>query len=277
MLKKILIIITLSLFIIPSILAVPYQELNLKHFEENFSQRSVFIEYDSTTWCPQCPDASKALYDLFVSEQFPFYYISLVSDVNPNAKIRSKNYNTIAIPTVYIDGGKSLFVGNAGSYDSLKNIYKNLILEHSNQTTNHNISIQSKGEWLGNAQIRINVTITNNENKLYIGKLRTYVNEIITTRWLNSQGEPYHYAFLDFAINEQLVLSRKTSKTFTTIWDGKINHSGLTFDDIKEDNIMICSAIFHWIPHLRFGYVGFPYLQFFLSHYTDTVDVTYLI
>ena len=237
------------------------------------NQNMLFVEYATTTWCPQCPDASNALYELYLSEQYPFYYITLVSDVNTNANQRSRDFDTVAIPTIYLNGGKSIFVGNAESYDALKNIYIDLIIEQSMEQKQHDISIETDAQWLGNAQIAINVTVTNNANRAYFGRLRTYVSEI-TSRWLDEQGNPYHYAMLDFAFNEKVFLPKQSSKTFTTIWDGMIDHNGLTFGDIIKENIVVTSAMYHWIPHPKLGYVSFPYIQFFFSHYTDAVDMT---
>ena len=239
----------------------------------SLTEKTVFIEYSTTTWCPQCPDASNALYELFLSEQYPFLYVSLVSDVNGNAQERSRDFNTVAIPTIYIDGGEILFVGNTESYDSLKDTYADLIMEQKNQPNRRDITIETTAQWLGNAQIAINATVTNNENRPYMGRIRTYVNEV-ASRWLDEQGNPYHYAMLDFALNERLVISKQTSVTFSIIWDGMEDHNGLTFEDITKENIVITSAVFHWFSHPRLGYVGFPYIQFFFAHYIDAVDMT---
>lgn len=38
----------------------------------------VFAEYATATWCPQCPVASETLYDSYMNDNTPFYYVSLV-------------------------------------------------------------------------------------------------------------------------------------------------------------------------------------------------------
>ncbi len=269
--KIVTIIIVLFFMFIPSAYGIQKIDIHKDIISKNQNEHTVFVEYATTTWCSQCPDASKALYELYDSSQYPFFYVSLVSDVNPNAKIRTKDYQTVAIPTIYVDGGRSLFVGNSGSYQEIKDTYQKMILENTNQAVEQDISIETKGQWLDDAQIKIDVTITNNDNTFFYGKIRTYVNEI-NSRWLDEQGNPYHHALLDFAFNENIFLPKKSSKSFSTIWDGKEDHNGLTFEDITKDNIMILSSVFHWAPHIRLGYVGFPYLQLFFAHYAYYVD-----
>jgi hypothetical protein len=276
MIKKFeLIILVFFILTPPSVISIYQYEFDQINIKNNTNNPLVFIEYATTTWCPQCPNASSLLYELYNSNQYPLTYVSLVSDVNPNAQIRTKDYKTIAIPTIYINGGNTFFVGNSGTYDMLKDTYEKLIIEQVNTPLNHDITLQSECQWLGDAQIQINITITNSGNRLYYGKIRSYVNEI-ESRWVDQQGNPYHYALLDFAFNENIYLNKKSSKTLTTIWDGKSNHNGLLYQDITKENIMINTAIFHWVPIPHLGYFKFPYIQFFFSHKVDAIDEVYL-
>ncbi len=48
-----------------------------------------------------------------------------------------------------------------------------------------------------------NITKQTNNN-LYDGQLRVYIAEP-QSRWDNYNDDPYHYAFLDFAINEDII------------------------------------------------------------------------
>ncbi len=52
---------------------------------ENGFTHSVFAEYGTTTTCPYCPGASNALYSIYQSDDYPFYFVSLVSNKNSNA------------------------------------------------------------------------------------------------------------------------------------------------------------------------------------------------
>ena len=39
---------------------------------------NVFIEEGTTTWCPNCPNAAEALYSMYNSSEYPFYFVALV-------------------------------------------------------------------------------------------------------------------------------------------------------------------------------------------------------
>ena len=64
------------------------------------------------------------------------------------------------------------------------------------------------------ASIRVNLAVTNEGNDLYFGKVRSYVTEI-ESRWNNYDGDPYHFGFLDFAINNIVFLLPGKTKVIT--------------------------------------------------------------
>jgi len=66
--------------------------------------------------------------------------------------------------------------------------------------------------------------VTNNGNGLYFGKIRSYITEI-ESRWNNYDGVPYHYGFLDFAINKIIFLLPGQTKSLSVEWDGKEDHN----------------------------------------------------
>jgi thiol-disulfide isomerase/thioredoxin len=283
MMSKILLLISIILLILPTLVSTQEikigSEQMLNQNEPNISAdftHNIFAEYATTTWCPSCPFAAEALYEIYESQEYPFSYVTFVSDVNPNAQERTRDYYTVVIPTVYFDGGNTLFVGNAGSVSATKLRYIQHIEENGYRTTKSSIQIESSAVWVDNAKIDIQVIVSNQGNSFYFGKIRTYVSEI-ESRWLDYDGIPYHNAFLNYAFNEILFLMPGSSKTFTTTWDGNTNHNGLTFGDILEDNIIINSAVFHWIPHLRTGYEGSQYTQQYLSFFVDQSDVITLL
>jgi hypothetical protein len=130
------------------------------------------------------------------------------------------------------------------------------------------ISIESSVEWNDNAKLTVTVTITNNGNSPYLGKLRSYVTEI-ESRWIDQSGNPYHFAFLDYAVNEIVILMPGKPKTLIGTFDGTSDHGGQTFSDITSDNIMVISTISHWIPHYRLGYESSQYTQRYFAFYVD--------
>ncbi|MFO8078270.1 MAG: hypothetical protein R6U21_06490 [Thermoplasmatota archaeon] len=233
---------------------------------------TVFAEYATTTWCPNCPDASAALYGLYQSTTQPFVYVTLVSDKNENAKQRSwYGYQNVAIPSVYFDGGYQNFIGSAGSISATKNEYQHLLQESNNREKIKDISVQTSATWNGDAEISVQVHITNHESVPYIGILKTYITEIIS-RWNDYSQEPYHYGFLDFAINQPILLMPQKTKTLTAQWDGKEDHNGISFPDLLQNNTMIATSVSHIIPHYHKGYETSQFTQHYFGFYVDQAD-----
>lgn len=272
----------LSLFIFPSILSQPTsmldpieRELMPEVSSVNDFTHTVFIEYATTTWCPNCPPASGGLFSLYNSSEYDFHYVTLVSDVNPNARNRTwKGYFNVAIPAVYIDGGFSNFIGSAGSVGATAAVYENLIEESGTRSDVADVSLSSSVSWDGNAKLTVTITVQNNRNWFYLGFLKSYVNEIIS-RWKDVDGDPYHYGFLDFAVNDFIFLLPGQSKTITAEWDGASDHRGITFEDITQDNIIVVSSLFNWKPHLKKGYESTAYSQRYLGFYVDETTASF--
>jgi len=232
---------------------------------------TVFAEYATTTWCPACPTASEAIYDLYQEGDIPFYYVSLISDMNEVAKQRSRWFFTKVIPSVYIDGGELNYFGNAGTIEDTESDYRNLIQESSSRVTNRQIDLNADVTWEGNAVLTVTIDITNAGSSFYLGMVRSYVTEI-ESRWNDQQGNPYHFGFLDFAINRPIFLSPQKTTTITARWDGKEDSGGQTFSDITADNLMVITAVSHWLPHLEDGYQDPPDIH--QKYLAFTVDET---
>jgi hypothetical protein len=110
--------------------------------------------------------------------------------------------------------------------------------------------------------------VKNTGSKPYLGYVRSYVTEIVS-RWNNQQKNPYHFGFLDYAIKSMVFLAPQKSRTFTMTWDGAANHGNITFPDIVDDNIMVITAVAHWVPHFvaKEQYVGTHF-----AYYIDQTD-----
>jgi thiol-disulfide isomerase/thioredoxin len=228
---------------------------------------AVFIEEGTTTWCPNCPNAAEALYSLYESGEYPFYFIALVIDQNPIAQNRFwGHYRGKAIPTIFFDGGYNQTVGSGTTPEQTEQLYRPII-EEAGARTVRPIALNSSVIGHGDATLDITITVKNTGSGLYIGFLRSYVTEILS-RWRNDAGNPYHFGFLDYAIKKIVILGPQKSRTFTMTWDGAASHGNLTFPDIVDDNIMVIASVAHWQPHLvkEVEYIG--------THFAFYVDQT---
>jgi len=114
----------------------------------------------------------------------------------------------------------------------------------------NNIKNEEIGSW------RIIVDIVNLEEEKYNGHLRVYIVEP-DSRWIMENGDPYHYSFLDFAVDEEISIEENFNKN--TTWNPKL------VDGIDEENIMVIAAIFNSTPHKRFAYVNHPFDAYFVD------------
>lgn len=235
---------------------------------------TVFAEESATTWCPNCPYSDEALLNIYQSGDYPFYYVVLVYDKNPNARQRNFNFvwnieKWFSFPRVYFDGG-DVGVGRSMNVVTTENDYREII-ENLGSNSRKPVDLDMSVSWEGNAKIGVSVDVTFNGNGFYFGKLRSYVTEI-NSRWIDSNDVPFHYAFLDFAIDEPVFLTSGKTITVSATWDGSTVED---FGDITSDNIMVISTISHWIPHYRTGYEVEEWLQRYFAFYVDqTIGAT---
>lgn len=269
--KYYLIVIITMLMMISTVTAIKNDDLN-KPMTADFTH-TVLIEECTATWCPNCPIGSDALENVYQSGNYSFYYVSLVDDMNTIAKDRNKDFTMIifpvyAFPTIYLDGGVTNFVGHEGTVLATENAYRTLIEEEGQRTPTQPITLDSTVTWDGNAELSVSVDITNEGNSFYIGRIRSYVTEIVS-RWNDNDGNPYHYAFIDYAINRFIFLMPGQTKTITGSFDGTLDHGGETFEDLTSDNVMVISSIFHWKPQYRTGYESDEYTQRYFARVAD--------
>ncbi|MDG6217987.1 MAG: hypothetical protein QCI00_00910 [Candidatus Thermoplasmatota archaeon] len=226
----------------------------------------VFAEYITTTWCPQCPIASQTLYELY-QDLDSFYYVTLIVDKNELAQKRSRQFTNYAVPSVYFDGGYRQYIGNSGQlYDE----YTNQI-ETSRQRTNRNpVILTGKMETTGEQQITLNISVTNTGQQAYIGRIRTYITEK-ESHWSDYDQNPYHFSLIDFALDQPIFIKKGETQTFETQWDYIETSTDQSNYNISIDNLFIITSISHWKPHFRSGFMLFPYLQFYLARFFDTV------
>ena len=234
---------------------------------------TILAEQCTATWCPNCPMAAGALRNIYDSGDYPFYYVAHVDDMNPVAKERNKDfsfgiYAIYAFPTIYFDGGNTNFIGRMMTVEATEDEYREIIEQEGQRTPKQPIKLESSVSWDGNAKLTVTIVATNEGSLPYFGKIRSFVTEI-ESRWIDNDGEPYRFAFLDYAINQYVFLFPNSPKTVTGVFDGTIDHEGNTYEDISQDNIQVVSAIYNWIPEFRDGYQNAQYNQRYLRFAVD--------
>ena len=136
--KKILIILTLMILIssyfgTAGAIISDIEDNHIDFEVENLDfTHTVFAEQCTATWCPNCPMVAEALRSIYESEDYPFYYVALVDDMNPIAKERNKDYSfgfyaIYAFPTVYFDGGNTNMVGRMMSVEATEDEFRDMI------------------------------------------------------------------------------------------------------------------------------------------------------
>jgi hypothetical protein len=90
---------------------------------------------------------------------------------------------------------------------------------------------------------------TSNVSRPYDGRLRVYVVEPVS-RWDNYDGDPYHFGFLDFAIDEELSIDYLDTFTKQVTW----NAQQAGYSNVDEQNIMVMAAVFNPASEIRYAY-----------------------
>jgi hypothetical protein len=223
----------------------------------------VFAEYGTATWCSYCRYAHGALKEIYAEAQYPFFYVSLVTDKNTKASTRClTDYNAYGWPTMWFDGGYKVNVG-ASSVASAKAAYITSINSCGSRAV-ENVDVSVSGSWLGGTNMEIQATVTNNEASTYGGHIRVYITELVTSMgWIDYGGQPYTFPFLDFAFDQALSIPAGNSWSDTVQWDGTAHG----FSTITEENIMIIAAVFNDEAHQGYSYP--PTSNPFTAYYVD--------
>lgn len=221
--------------------------------------RSVLCEEGTASWCTPCVEAGNMLYSIYESGDYPFYYVAMVADKQTDASHRLySDYNIAGFPTLFFDGGYNVKFGSSSN----ENIYRDAIEDCLERTDLPDLDMSMTVLWMDDGTINITVEIQNNDNNIYQGYLRTYVTEI-TSRWMMKNGEPYHFAFLDYAINDNISIASKHTYSETVQWNG--TQEG--YSDIRYDNIMVMATVFN--GEIQSGYASPPSGNPFDAYYAD--------
>jgi len=104
--------------------------------------------------------------------------------------------------------------------------------------------------------------ISNVNDRPYNGHLKVYVVEP-NSRWNNYDGEPYHFGFLDFAIDEELSIDYQDTFTKQVSW----NADEAGFQGVSENSIMVIAVVFNPLSYLSYAYP--PFKNPFDAYYVD--------
>jgi len=125
------------------------------NFKNLTFSHTVFVEEGTATWCQYCPAMAHALYRVYQSQLYPFYFVALIDDKCPDASNRVRqDYNIAGFPTAFFDGGYKVLVGG----DSNDNSYKTRIRQCSERDVpplNMSVAV----EWLGGGDLSISIHI----------------------------------------------------------------------------------------------------------------------
>lgn len=125
---------------------------------EDFTH-SVFLEVGTATWCPSCPYMANALDKIYTSGDYPFYFVEMVTDMNSLANQRMGAYNLKWLPTVFLDGGRKVFVQEStNDEDEVRSL-----IEYCGEQDVHDLDLSLNVAWVNEGNISIDVEITNNE------------------------------------------------------------------------------------------------------------------
>jgi len=201
---------------------------------------TVLAEYATTTTCGYCPTASNQLYSIYNSEDYDFYYVSLVADANYKIYDRVKELGIVGVPDVYFDGGYRNELGAKPDEQP----YRNAIVQCGEREV-PDIDVEVSVGWQGNSILKIKVTVQNNEAEEYNGHLRVYIVEP-ESRWNDATSNPYHFGVLYIPIDKSLAFPKAQIRplantyTFSKTWFGSL----YGFGDITQDNIMVIATVF---------------------------------
>jgi len=232
-----------------------YYTISVEKDIENLSH-NVFIQKGTATWCNNCPDVAEKIHTLYNSDEYNFYYISMVQDKKSKAKdILEDEYNIYAYPTVYIDGGYDIVIGNKDIDVFKEKITKASQREGAKVYIDVNPEINEE-----KTKIKTNVLVKNYEEKEYKGQLKIYLTERNSWQYYGGEGI-YHYAFIKYLLDEQIKIPAKDEKTTETTFE---------IGDLDPDNLMIIAVVFNSEPIKK--YSNPPDEKSFDAYYADACD-----
>ncbi|UCD14447.1 MAG: hypothetical protein JSW60_03260 [Thermoplasmatales archaeon] len=228
---------------------------------------TIIGEYCTRAGCVPCYYAHTALKNIFANGWHPFYYVTLVVSKNKHAENRADELGLVGYPTVFWDGGYEKDLG-ATSVKSAMAKYNTSITKCGDRSVS-DIDLSLNVTWHGAvnndpfdgeilvpiektlswtiSEMGIDVIVDNKEDSQYNGHLHVYVTEVESSMgWKDNGGNPYTFAFLDYAMNKNISISKGSTWGGSTDWDGEDYHDGhgTRFDKITQNNTMVIATVF---------------------------------
>ena len=230
--------------------------------DDNEYIRNVFVEEGALTNCKFCPIVAEWLYELYSSGDHNFYFVTLVGKDEKAANRLYDEYNLWGLPTVFIDGGYKVLLG--GGHE--KSEYAQAIRDAEYRSA-PDIQLIVEAEYNNNTDNLIcNVLVKNIEDTTYNGRLRVYLTEKIS-RWSGPEGDPYHFGFLDYLINEDISINGGENVSF---------QETRNISNLDPENLMVIGAVFN--SEKKQGYSDPPNNKYpFDAYYADAADGSELV
>jgi len=126
--------------------------------KNNEFTHTVFCEVGTATWCPACPKMASEMMSVFTSGKYPFFFVEMVTDMSSVANSRMIQYNQKYYPTAFYDGGLTVVIGGGAGTS-----YHENVIEQAGKRDVHDLDLSVSPRWIGNGEIEIFISITNNE------------------------------------------------------------------------------------------------------------------
>jgi len=212
----------------------------------------VICEVATASWCQGCPNTGQALEQLHGSGS-DFYYVMMVTDKNSRAAERIDDYNVAVYPTSFFDGGYRLVVGG----ESSETPYRSAV-QACRSRDRADVDLSLEVQW-DDGDLVIGMTVRSGQP--YQGTVRAYVVEP-DSRWKDHDGEPYRYAFLDYAIDRSITVDG------SMYLDGRWNASQAGYADVTRDNVMVIAGLYNADGEQRYSDPP-DNTKPFTAHYVD--------
>ncbi len=199
---------------------------------------TVFIELGAAGWSENCPATGEILHEMYLSDDYRFYYVSMVYDENDKAEQHLiEDYNIHDFPTTYIDGGYYV-LDETEDIKLDKSDFEDKISAATSRNV-PNLNIEVDADWDNKTEeFETTVFIENNEDEKYEGRLKVYLVEKIS-RWYNYDGVPYSFGFLDYIIDKDVTIPAGKSISDSKLWPAS---------DLDPDNLMVIAVVFNSKP-----------------------------
>ena len=202
--------------------------------EETETYSPVFCEFATGTTCKYCPKIGSILYNIYDEGKYPISVVSLIYDRNSKAKKRlTDDYNVLGFPTVFLNGGEKVIYGSDYSKSQVESIIASLAKQRK-----PDLGLTLSMSWDENTSLlHTEVSVTNNESKVYDGILRVYLVEA-NSRWYDYDGKPYRFAFLDYTLDTPLSIKSGENKNFSSDWNAS------KYKPVDKDNLVATAVVF---------------------------------